>query len=59
MYIRGVARVWGLYGARGYELSSEDSTLASLPIEPVLEALDRLLTGGERNEERSLARSAP
>jgi ADP-heptose:LPS heptosyltransferase len=58
MYIRGVARVWGLYGAQGYELSSQDGTLASLPIEPVLEALDRLLTG-ERNASRSLAQSVP
>jgi ADP-heptose:LPS heptosyltransferase len=60
MYIRGVARVWGLYGAHGYELSSQDATLTSLPIEPVLEALDRLLAaGGECNDERSLARSVP
>jgi ADP-heptose:LPS heptosyltransferase len=38
-----LARLWGLYGSPGYELVSPHTTLESLPVEPVLEALDRLL----------------
>ena len=35
--------VWGLYGTPGYSLASPGPTLASLPVEPVVQALERLL----------------
>jgi hypothetical protein len=38
-----LAAAWGLYHSPGYELASPDLTLASLPLEPVLHALDELL----------------
>jgi ADP-heptose:LPS heptosyltransferase len=43
MHIRGTLPRWGLFGTRGHSLSSPDKTLASLPLEPVLAALDDLL----------------
>jgi ADP-heptose:LPS heptosyltransferase len=43
MHIRGTLPRWGLYGTRGHSLSSPDTSLASLPLEPVLAALDDLL----------------
>jgi ADP-heptose:LPS heptosyltransferase len=48
MHIRGTALSWGLYGSPGYELSSADGSLASLPLKPVLDALDRLMSDGDR-----------
>jgi len=43
MYLCRKAAVWGLYGAPGQNLESPDQTLASLPLEPVLRAVDALL----------------
>jgi ADP-heptose:LPS heptosyltransferase len=43
MHIRGTAERWGLYGTRGHHVSSVDKTLASIPLEAVLAALDDLL----------------
>jgi ADP-heptose:LPS heptosyltransferase len=43
LHIRGTAGQWGLYQSPGYEVSSPDSTLVSLPVEPVTTALTRLL----------------
>jgi ADP-heptose:LPS heptosyltransferase len=45
MYFRGKAASWGLYRSKGAEVSGPDGTLASLPLEPVLLELDRLVTG--------------
>ncbi|HEY8514812.1 MAG TPA: glycosyltransferase family 9 protein [Candidatus Binatia bacterium] len=43
MFLDGKPPLWGLYGAPGWSLASPDQSLASLPLEPVLEALDALL----------------
>jgi len=43
LYPQGNATRWGLYRAPGYEISSPETALSSLPVEPVLDALDRLL----------------
>jgi ADP-heptose:LPS heptosyltransferase len=43
LYPRGNAARWGLYRAPGYEISSPEAALSSLSVEPVLQALDRLL----------------
>ncbi len=48
MYIQGTASQWGLYRSEGYQLSSPDGTLASLGLEPVLRAVDRLLASTDR-----------
>jgi ADP-heptose:LPS heptosyltransferase len=44
LYPRGQAERYGLFRAPGYELSSPDWALSSLGVEPVLDALDRLLS---------------
>jgi ADP-heptose:LPS heptosyltransferase len=44
MYIHGTAKQWGLYQSPGYPLSSPDGSLSSLALEPVLRAVDRLLS---------------
>jgi ADP-heptose:LPS heptosyltransferase len=51
-----LAAIWGLYRSPGHELASPDLTLGSLALEPVLEALDRLLASG--NDSRSKRRTA-
>jgi ADP-heptose:LPS heptosyltransferase len=43
LYVQGTDVRWGLYGSKGYPVSSLDGSLASLPLEPVLNALDELL----------------
>jgi ADP-heptose:LPS heptosyltransferase len=43
MYLAGKAALWGLYGAPGENLESPDQSLASLPVEPVLHAIDVLV----------------
>ena len=43
MFITRMATIWGPYRVPGRALSSPDKTLASLPLEPVLAALDELL----------------
>ncbi|MFN2563605.1 MAG: glycosyltransferase family 9 protein [Gemmatimonadaceae bacterium] len=43
MHISGTAAQWGPYGAPGHALASPGPSLASLPVEPVLQALERLL----------------
>lgn len=43
MHRRGSAVLWGLYGAPGRVLESDDETLIPLPVEPVWQALDELL----------------
>jgi ADP-heptose:LPS heptosyltransferase len=53
LYPRGNATRWGLYRAPGYELSSPDGALSSLPLEPVLEALDQLLAEGAQVRRRA------
>ncbi len=46
LFIRNRAHVWGLYGTAGHELSAPTGELASLPVEPVREALARMLGPG-------------
>jgi ADP-heptose:LPS heptosyltransferase len=46
MYLADKAALWGLYGAPGENLESPDQSLASLPLEPVLDAVDALLASG-------------
>jgi ADP-heptose:LPS heptosyltransferase len=53
LYPRGNATRWGLYRAPGYELSSPEAALSSLPVEPVLEALDRLLAESDQVHRRA------
>jgi ADP-heptose:LPS heptosyltransferase len=51
LYLRGTARMWGLYGAEGIEIEAAAGTLADLPLDDVLPAVDRVLrrvTGGSR-----------
>jgi len=43
MYLADKAALWGLYGTSGENLESPDQSLASLPLEPVLDAVDALL----------------
>lgn len=43
MYSRGFEGRWGLYGAPGHTLASPALAVASLPLEPVLAALDDVL----------------
>ncbi len=43
MFIARMAPLWGPYGVRGWAVSSDDRTLATLPLEPVLAALDELV----------------
>jgi ADP-heptose:LPS heptosyltransferase len=43
LFVRGISARWGLYGTRGRSLESEGETLASLPLEPVLAAVDAVL----------------
>jgi len=52
-----LAAAWGLYHSPGYELASPDLTLASLPVEPVLDALDRLLAA-DASDAQSTRRAA-
>jgi ADP-heptose:LPS heptosyltransferase len=44
MHRRGSAVLWGLYGAPGRVLESADETLNPLQVEPVAEALNRVLS---------------
>jgi ADP-heptose:LPS heptosyltransferase len=53
LYPRGNARRWGLYRGQGYELSSPEAAVSSLPPEPVFAALDRLLAEADGPEARS------
>jgi ADP-heptose:LPS heptosyltransferase len=43
LYPRGNATRWGLYRGPGYEISSPEVALSSLSVQPVVDALDRLL----------------
>lgn len=43
MFLDGKPPLWGLYRAPGSNVASPDQSLASLPVEPVLAALDELL----------------
>ena len=43
MYIRGTTERWGLLGRTARNLESEGPTLSSLPLTPVLDAIDGLL----------------
>jgi ADP-heptose:LPS heptosyltransferase len=43
MLVKGTDTQWGLYRTAGRNLTSEDNTLDSLPVEPVIEALSTLL----------------
>jgi ADP-heptose:LPS heptosyltransferase len=43
MYIHGTAVGWGLYRSVGHQVSSADASLASLPVGPVIAALDQLI----------------
>ena len=54
MHIGGTAKQWGLYRSPGEELSSRDGSLASLELEPVLAALDRLSAGGASVRSRAV-----
>jgi ADP-heptose:LPS heptosyltransferase len=56
MYVDGTAARWGLYRSSGYQLSSPDGSLASLPLGPVLDALDRLLAVRSQPQPRATAR---
>jgi ADP-heptose:LPS heptosyltransferase len=56
MYVHGTAAGWGLYRSDGYQVSSSDASLASLPLEPVLNALDQLLADGAPGAPGAVAR---
>jgi ADP-heptose:LPS heptosyltransferase len=43
MYLRGTSSTWGLYGAPGVSLEAGTSSLATLPLATVLEAVDRVI----------------
>jgi ADP-heptose:LPS heptosyltransferase len=43
LYVSDTAREWGRYGNPGRDLASADRTLASLPVEPALAAIDELV----------------
>jgi ADP-heptose:LPS heptosyltransferase len=43
LYVRGKAERWGLYGTAGENVEHADTTLATLGIEQVLGAIDRVL----------------
>lgn len=43
LYVSDTAREWGRYGNPGRDLASSDRTLASLPVEPALAAIDELV----------------
>jgi ADP-heptose:LPS heptosyltransferase len=45
MYLRGTAGTWGLYGSPGVSLEAETSSLATLPLATVLDAVDRVIDG--------------
>ena len=49
MHRRGTAILWGLYGAPGKVLESDDETLKPLAVEPVWGAIDDLLASGHRH----------
>jgi ADP-heptose:LPS heptosyltransferase len=46
LYVSDTAREWGRYGNPGRDLASTDRTLASLPLEPALLAIDELVDLG-------------
>jgi len=45
IYARGKKSDWALYGTRGRSIEHTEPDLKSLPIEPVLEAVDQVLRG--------------
>jgi ADP-heptose:LPS heptosyltransferase len=45
LYVRGKAERWGLYGIPGENVEHSDTTLATLGIEQVLSAIDRVFDG--------------
>jgi ADP-heptose:LPS heptosyltransferase len=56
MYVNGTDARWGLYRSDGYQVSSPDRSLVSLPLQPVLNALDRCLADAMRRGPRAVAR---
>jgi ADP-heptose:LPS heptosyltransferase len=55
MFITRMAPIWGPYRMPGRALSSADKTLASLPLEPVLSALNALLDETASRDRNHLA----
>ena len=54
MYLAYKVALWGLYGVPGASLESPDQSLASLPLEPVLDAVDALVSStGDATAARS------
>src|SRR5262249_48118751 len=47
IYARGKKSDWALYGTRGQSIEHAEPDLKSLPIEPVLEAVDEVLLMGD------------
>ena len=43
IFVRGKAERWGLYGTRGENVQHPDVTLATLGVDPVLSAIDRVM----------------
>jgi ADP-heptose:LPS heptosyltransferase len=57
MHVHGTAAQWGPYGSDGCAVSSPDRTLTSLPLESVVEELDRLVGDPRGPETRTAARA--
>jgi ADP-heptose:LPS heptosyltransferase len=56
LFVRGKAERWGLYRSPGVHVEHADATLATLPLERVLRALDELLD--ERRQEGGVRHAA-
>jgi ADP-heptose:LPS heptosyltransferase len=48
IFVRGKAERWGLYGTPGENVQHSETTLATLAVEPVLRAIDRVLQSRQR-----------
>jgi hypothetical protein len=55
LHVAGTAERWGLYGTRGHHVSSVDATLAAIPLEPVVWALDDLVLSIRREPAGAVA----
>jgi ADP-heptose:LPS heptosyltransferase len=53
IFVRGKSERWGLYGTAGENVQHPDATLATLAVDPVLAAIDRVWSGAVHSRESS------